>query len=399
MDGTLTVDGEPTELTAAVVADLLARKVAFWLDLHDVDEEASHLLADTLHLHPLAVEDAEHFGQRPKIDEFDDFTYFVVHGAASGGFATTELHLFLLEESIVTVHHGECPPLAEVRDRIARRRDIEDVPPQLLLLYRIVDSMIDSFFPVLSQFDDRIDELEDEILQRPTEAQLGVLFDLKRSLIGMRKVITPQRDMFAALASGVVELPGMTSEGQRYFRDLYDHLIRMADVVDGYRDLLSGVMDTHVSTVSNRLNVVMKQLTIIATIFLPLSYLTGFFGQNSLPHRPRHRTRTVPRPRPRVGGRHRPDPGVLLQTARVDRRSDGLTRPVPRCPCAGPTGAGTGREPWPARTDDRGARRWSSSPGRRRASAGPQPTGSRRPDGRWWAPAAGAPRPARGGPW
>jgi magnesium transporter len=140
--------------------------------------------------------------------------------------------------------------------------------------------MIDTFFPVLSQFDDRIDALEDEILQQPTEEQLGVLFDLKRSLIGMRKVVTPQRDMFAGLASGVIELPGMTAEGQRYFRDIYDHLIRIADVVDGYRDLLSGVMDTHVSTVSNRLNVVMKQLTIIATIFLPLSYLTGFFGQN-----------------------------------------------------------------------------------------------------------------------
>jgi magnesium transporter len=103
---------------------------------------------------------------------------------------------------------------------------------------------------------------------------------MKRALITMRKVVAPQRDMFASLSSGVVQLPGMTEEGSRYFRDLYDHLIRIADVVDSYRDLLSGVMDTHVSTVSNRLNVVMKQLTIIATIFLPLSYLTGFFGQN-----------------------------------------------------------------------------------------------------------------------
>ncbi len=280
MDGTLTVEGTRTDATTAAVADLVARRVPFWLDLDGVDDEASQLLGQTLHLHPLAVEDAEHFGQRPKIDEFDDFTYFVVHGAASEGFATTELHVFLLDDSVVTVHHGTCAPLTDVHDRIARRRDVDEVPPQLLLLYRIVDSMIDSFFPVLSEFDDRIDELEDEILRQPTEAQLGVLFDLKRSLIGMRKVITPQRDMFAALASGVVELPGMTSEGQRYFRDIYDHLIRIADVVDGYRDLLSGVMDTHVSTVSNRLNVVMKQLTIIATIFLPLSFLTGFFGQN-----------------------------------------------------------------------------------------------------------------------
>ncbi len=96
----------------------------------------------------------------------------------------------------------------------------------------------------------------------------------------MRKVITPQRDMFASLVSGVTELPGMTPEVERYFRDLYDHLIRISDLVDSYRDLLTGSMDTYLSTVSNRLNVVMKQLTIIATIFLPLSFLTGFFGQN-----------------------------------------------------------------------------------------------------------------------
>ncbi|HEX3980200.1 MAG TPA: CorA family divalent cation transporter, partial [Acidimicrobiales bacterium] len=103
---------------------------------------------------------------------------------------------------------------------------------------------------------------------------------MKRSLIIVRKAITPQRDMFASITSGVTELPGVTDEGQRYVRDVYDHLIRISDLVDGYRDLLSGVMDTHLSTVSNRLNVVMKQLTIIATVFLPLSFLTGFFGQN-----------------------------------------------------------------------------------------------------------------------
>ncbi len=103
---------------------------------------------------------------------------------------------------------------------------------------------------------------------------------MKRSLITIRKVITPQRDMFASISSGVTDLPGVTDDGLRYMRDIYDHLIRISDLIDGYRDLLSGVMDTHLSTVSNRLNVVMKQLTIIATVFLPLSFLTGFFGQN-----------------------------------------------------------------------------------------------------------------------
>ena len=280
MQGTLAVDGVVTGATVDAVNRAVAAGTPYWLDLDGLDAEATGLLSDTLQLHPLAVEDAEHFGQRPKIDEFDDFTYFVVHGAVPESFATSELHIFLLAHSVITVHHGECPALADVHARMSRRHLITGVTPQVFLLYAVVDSLIDSFFPVLSRFDDRIDELEDDILRQPTEAQLGVLFDLKRSLIAMRKVITPQRDMFAALASGVSELPDMTDEAQRYFRDIYDHLIRIADMVDCYRDLLSGVMDTHVSTVSNRLNVVMKQLTIIATIFLPLSYLTGFFGQN-----------------------------------------------------------------------------------------------------------------------
>ncbi len=280
MKGTLVVDGTTSEATLDAAVRCVTDSTPFWLDLDGLDEESTHFLSDTLHLHALAVEDAEHFSQRPKIDEYDDFTYFVVHGVIPNTFATSELHIFLVPHGVVTVHHGECPALADVHARMGRRHAVEGVPTQIFLLYAIVDSLIDTFFPVLSLFDDRIDELEDAILRQPTEEQLGVLFDLKRSLIGMRKVVTPQRDMFAALASGVVELPGMTQEGQRYFRDIYDHLIRIADVVDGYRDLLSGVMDTHVSTVSNRLNVVMKQLTIIATVFLPLSYLTGFFGQN-----------------------------------------------------------------------------------------------------------------------
>jgi magnesium transporter len=280
MQGTLVVDGARTPATTSAVSDLVSSGASFWLDLDGVDEEGSNLLCDTFGFHPLAVEDAEHFGQRPKIDEFDDFTYFVVFGALPDGSGTSELHIFFMEHRLVTVHHGGCPALTDVYGRIDRRHRIDDASPQVSLLYMIVDCLVDSFFPVLSHFDDRIDELEDEILRQPTEAQLGVLFDMKRALINMRKIVTPQRDMFASLSSGVVQLPGMTQEGERYFRDLYDHLIRIADVVDSYRDLLSGVMDTHVSTVSNRLNVVMKQLTIIATIFLPLSYLTGFFGQN-----------------------------------------------------------------------------------------------------------------------
>ena len=116
-----------------------------------------------------------------------------------------------------------------------------------------------------------------------TASDKKVLFELvspERLLVGMRKAVTPQRDLFAGVLAGVVELPGMTTEAERHFRDIYDHLIRISDLIDSYRDLLSSSMDVFLSTVSNRLNIVMKELAVIATIFLPLTFITGFFGQN-----------------------------------------------------------------------------------------------------------------------
>ncbi|HVC69443.1 MAG TPA: magnesium/cobalt transporter CorA [Acidimicrobiales bacterium] len=273
------VDGTLTDVTADAVTQNIAAGTFFWLDLVDLDAEGSDLLLNAFHFHPLAVEDAEKFGQRPKLDDYDDFFYLVVHGAHGDGGATVEVHCFYSEKFLVTIERGQCSQFDEVRQRASRRRQ-QGGGSNIMLLYRIIDALIDSFFPVLAAFDDQIDTLEDAILAQPTEQQLGTLFTMKRALVGLRKVITPQRDIFASLAASDAALPGMTTDAERYFRDLYDHLIRISDLVDSYRDLLSGAMDTHLSTVSNRLNQVMKQLTIIATVFLPLSFVTGFFGQN-----------------------------------------------------------------------------------------------------------------------
>ncbi|HXQ44133.1 MAG TPA: magnesium/cobalt transporter CorA [Acidimicrobiales bacterium] len=275
----MSVDGTVSDATADAVRASIASGSFFWLDLIDLDAEGSDLLRHAFQFHPLAVEDAEHFGQRPKLDDYDDFVYLVVHGADGDGGDTIEVHSFYSDKFLVTVERGQCSQFDDVRTRASLRRQ-QGGGSTIMLLYRIIDSLIDSFFPVLSRFDDQIDSLEDAILVKPTEEQLGTLFTMKRSLVALRKVITPQRDMFASLAVSDSGLPGMTPDAERYFRDLYDHLIRISDLVDSYRDLLSGAMDTHLSTVSNRLNQVMKQLTIIATIFLPLSFITGFFGQN-----------------------------------------------------------------------------------------------------------------------
>ncbi len=280
MRATLTAGGTSGDASRASIEQHLAAGEFFWLDLDGVDGDARSLLLDVLGVHRLAVDDATVFGQRPKAEDYGDYVYLVVHGAGTGETPTTEVHFIVAEHYVVTVHRGPCEALDAVTERQGRQRPPDLESPQVALLYLVIDRMVDGFFPLLDTFDNQIDELEDAILVRPTEEQLGTLFSMKRSLIAVRKVITPQRDVFASLTAGVIPLPGVGEAGQRYLRDLYDHLIRISDLVDGYRDLLSSVMDTHLSTVSNRLNVVMKQLTIIATVFLPLSFLTGFFGQN-----------------------------------------------------------------------------------------------------------------------
>jgi magnesium transporter len=283
MKGTLTQNGTDTEATTENILAALAGKQFFWLDLDDdaTDDMVKELLSVHFGFHPLAVAAAEKFAQRPRFDDFDDFVYLVARGADPTDNGQAEVHMFWNASYLVTVHRPGCSSIHAVRERIALHKlSATGAAPQIVIVYLIMNALVDGFFPVLNDFDERIDALEDDILKAPTEAQLGELFDMKRALMNMRKVIAPQRDMMASINAGVSDIPGMTDEAVRYFRDLYDHLIRLADLVDSYRDLLSSVMDTHLSTVSNRLNVVMKQLAIIATVFLPLSFLTGFFGQN-----------------------------------------------------------------------------------------------------------------------
>jgi magnesium transporter len=266
------------DLSRDNVNRLVASGSFFWIDLPQPRAEDFAVLRDVFQFHPLALEDSEDFGQRAKLDDYDDFVFLVVYGAVPDEDRLVEVHCFYSERFLLTVHRDEAPAFTEVRHRYQKRRAPIDDPA--LLLYRIIDALVDSFFPILADFDDRIDELENQTFLHASDAQLQEIFAMKRLLVGIRKAVSPQRDMFASLMGGVAELPGMTAEDERYFRDIYDHLIRITDLVDTYRDLLTSSMDVFLSTVSNRLNVVMKQLAVIATIFLPLTFITGFFGQN-----------------------------------------------------------------------------------------------------------------------
>jgi magnesium transporter len=270
--------GSHSEVDRPLVERHLAEAEFFWLDLHRPQADDLAMLSDLFHFHPLAVEDAEHFGQRPKLDEFEGYVFLVAFGANADRDGLVEVHCFLSDKYLVTVHRDDCQPFEELRRRAAGERVAG--AQGALILYAVIDALVDSFFPHLAKIDDRIDDLENGVLRQPNDAQLQEIFRLKRRLVTYRKVITPERDLFARLVTGVVRVPGMTTDTERYYRDLYDHLIRISDLVDSYRDLLTGAMDVYLSTVSNRLNDVMKRLTIVATIFMPLGWITGFFGMN-----------------------------------------------------------------------------------------------------------------------
>ena len=264
------------EVTRPAIERALKEDTLLWLDLPDTSPDTLALLSEVFKIHPLAVEDAHEFNQRPKVEDYEDFVYLVAYGSVGLDRPMVEVHCFYAEHFLVTVHRDEAPAIAEACRALARLH----TDRRLVALYRVLDALVDSMFPVLGALDDRIDELQDQIFAKPTEAALSALIGLKRQLVDMRKVVSPQRDMVASMLTQVIPIPGLTAEGERYVRDLYDHLIRISDMVDSYRDLVSGSLDAYMSVVSNRLNDVMKQLTIIATVFLPLSFLTGFFGQN-----------------------------------------------------------------------------------------------------------------------
>jgi len=264
------------------IDELIARDEFFWLDLVNPADEQLAGLAARFGWHPLALEDLQHQRQRPKLDRYDDQMLIVFYGARPTGDLSAEgpqlieVHLMVSGSWVVTVRRHASPELDELR----RRFDEDPSPDEAFVVYRICDTLTDTFFPVLEQIDDAIDALEDAIVLRPTNEQLQQVFHLKRRLVVLRRVIAPQRDLAARTISDIDDLPGLTHGTRDYFRDVYDHLIRVSDLVDSYRDLLTSTMDVYLSTVSNRLNQVMKQLTLVATVFLPITALTGFFGQN-----------------------------------------------------------------------------------------------------------------------
>jgi magnesium transporter len=253
--------------------------MGFWLDIEAPDDADFKLLEETFKFHPLTIEDIKHQQQRPKVDEYPGYNFTVLFQALweQDEVVTHEHHLYVGSTYLVTVHNEASPALTEVHDRVARSPELTKGQPGFLT-YFVIDALVDSTFPALARLDDSVDELEDDIIAAATTELLDRIYHLKHSVVELRRLLGGQRDVFQALITHGIHL--QQADMTLYYRDVYDHIVRQYETVDSLRDLLTSAMDVYLSTVSNRLNQTTKALTVIASLFLPLSFLTGFYGMN-----------------------------------------------------------------------------------------------------------------------
>ena len=256
-----------------------AHEAGFWLDIEAPDQADYDLLQDVFKFHPLTIEDIQHQDQRPKVDEYPDYNFTVLFVAewSNDDIALREHHLFVGPHYLITVHQEPSPQLEALQARIHKSPELTHGKPAFLT-YMVIDNLVDANFPVLDKLDDEVDALEDQITEKANTEQLNRIYHLKHSVTDLRRFLGAQRDVFQALITHGIHL--QQQDMTLYYRDVYDHIVRQYETVDSLRDLLTGAMDVYLSTVSNRLNQTTKALTVIASLFLPLSFLTGFYGMN-----------------------------------------------------------------------------------------------------------------------
>jgi magnesium transporter len=253
-----------------------------WIDLLDPSAEELAFLQGIFELHPLAVEECDHSGVRPKIEEFERQLYLVLHGInhneGEDRLNTVEFKVFLWKDHLITVHDKPSTSVRATQEQLTRN-------PQLLarggvdnVLHQIIDAVIDHYFPLLEAIETLVEKLEGEIFRDPTHELLEEMLRLRRKAFTLHRLVQPQMDILGALASG--RFPDIEAADVPYFRDVYDHLGRINDRINGVREMLTGTMECYLSQSSNRMNAVMKSLAVLATVILPASFVSSLLGMN-----------------------------------------------------------------------------------------------------------------------
>ena len=273
-----------TNVTPGQFSKLLRkRKGLLWVDFVGEPPEVAEPILQGFNFHPLAIDDALQETHIPKLDDWNDYLYIVLnymHTKSAGEDWETEideLDVFLGPNYVVTHHDHPIPSLDATWASCQRDpRNAQEGADHLL--YKIVDNIVADYMPIVEKIDDAIDQIEDEVFDRPQPRTLERLFALKRILLSMRRILLPQREVLNKLARD--DFAVIDPHDRIFFRDIYDHIVRLHDLNESLRDLVSGALDTYLSVMNNRMNEVMKTLTIITTVFMPISFITGFFGMN-----------------------------------------------------------------------------------------------------------------------
>jgi magnesium transporter len=257
-----------------------------WIDvvgLHDV--AVLETLGEHYGLHPLALEDVLNTGHRPKAEEYDDHEFIILRQVqlaedreGSEGLDTEQICIFLGEGWVISFQEVPGDVFEPVRERIRGGKGRIRRLGADYLAYALLDTLVDHFFPVLERFGERIEDIEEEVVQEPVPATLTKIHEIKKELLQLRRAAWPLREVISTL--GRLESKRMEEETRVFLRDCYDHTVQILDVLETYRDLASGMLDVYLSSVSNRMNEVMKVLTVMASIFIPLTFIVGVYGMN-----------------------------------------------------------------------------------------------------------------------
>ncbi len=257
---------------------------ALWVDVDSNSRQQVALLEKVFGFHPLAIEDVLNPLSRPKVDAYDQYVFVTLravrfHEETQDPYdlETANLYFFLGANYLVTVHAGRSQHVDQVADICLRTPDVVS-RGSARLMHQIMDAAIDAYFPILDRVDDFLDSLEERVFQSFDEGSLRDIFAVKRLVLSLRRYLAPQREIFNVLSNRPAPL--LQPELQLYFRDIYDHMLRINDSLDTYRDLLSSTMESYLSQVSNRLNLVTKGLSVVATLSVPFVVVSGMWGMN-----------------------------------------------------------------------------------------------------------------------
>lgn len=251
------------------------------IGLHDL--EILEAFGKRLGLHPLALEDVLNTGQRPKLDDYDEHIFLVLRQlrVIEGRLDEEQISIFVRPGLVLTFQELPGDVFEPVRERLRKGRARIRGAGADYLAYALTDALVDQYFPLLEEYGERIEDLEDQLIVRPEDATLGRIHRMRKDLLAMRRSAWPMREVVNAFARQ--EEPAVADETKVYLRDLYDHASQIMDILETYRDLASSLLDVYLSSVSNRMNEVMKVLTVVASIFIPLTFLAGIWGMNFNP--------------------------------------------------------------------------------------------------------------------